>query len=109
MDTFGEDIYRLIPSIKSAVDRERLLQKWTNGKTTSYLLQNYVNRNKSILLEWSSQKMTCVLHVYQGIFELDCIASNSNYPQLMLNKHGVWEKRNVCNQCMLLFTTMNNA
>ena len=102
-DSLGETIYRLIPCVRSVVDRERLIQKWTRGISTDELIKRYINQNKTPLLEWNPSKKTYVLHVYKGIFVIQCDRKGGEYPQLLLNQLGEWEKRNLCSQCMTLF------
>ena len=107
-DCLGEQVYRNIPCIYDAVNRERWIQQRSNGVPTQYLVTHYVkNMRRSPLLRWNSESKTCETYVGRSLWNgMTCHGNVSN--SLVLDEYGDWNSNQICERCInLLFSQVN--
>ncbi len=106
----GEFLYHNIPTIRNTINRELWIQKWTNGIPTNKLVENYVNQNKTIILEWDDDTSSYSLQMCSLLLDyLRCIDDRLISKHLILDKHGQWKLYPICNSCLKLFTPLKHV
>lgn len=105
MSFSGNIIYNIIPSIHKEINKERLIQKWTKGLPTSFLVKHYIHTlHKTPLLKWNQLTKSCSLHIGVSLFEgITCTSTNRNIHVLVLDRNCNWIPQVICNQCFNLF------
>jgi hypothetical protein len=105
MSSTGDLIYNIIPFVHKEINKERLIQKWTKGLSTNFLVKHYINTlHKTPLLKWNPNTKSCSLHIGLSLFEgITCKSQNRNIHVLILDKTHNWNSQLICNHCFNLF------